>query len=84
MKGFAMGNFEKDDAVKLANSIISRFKSVCSSKELFLSQRKQKRCLKLPISRCLYTEKGPNSANENSAIAVTYQVGICSLVRKHL
>lgn len=71
-----MGNIEKQEAVKLANSIVSKFRAACSSKVLFKSERKQKRTIKLPVSQSLYREKGPNPTNENSAITITYQVKV--------
>lgn len=73
-----MGNLPQSSAETFARELLLMLKSSCGSKPLFSSQRMERRVARIPQSSKghVYQESGPNPANENSAVEISYQVSV--------
>ncbi|KAG7668348.1 hypothetical protein Ndes2526B_g00937 [Nannochloris sp. 'desiccata'] len=79
VEAYSAGNLPQSAAEELVDSIEKDLKELCASRAPTRSQAHETRVVKLrPGNPVLLPRIGPNPANDNSAVVVSYQIGLDS------
>jgi insulysin len=79
VESYAAGNLPQSAAEELVASVEKDLKEICGSSAPAPSQAHEARVVKLrPGNPVLLPRVGPNPANDNSAVVVSYQIGLDS------
>ncbi|KAK9803974.1 hypothetical protein WJX72_009535 [[Myrmecia] bisecta] len=77
VEGYSTGNLAEPEVLQMGRSVETLLQEKLQARPLFPSQHVEARAIKLPQGQAsLLSEPVPNPENENSAIVVTYQVGL--------